>query len=258
MFKRGATVGLCGALASLALAAGLGLASPSLNHAAAIHAPSASVDARTSDAESPTQPGPTGQPPAADTLRQFVNDQSSRLSQQPASGAPGLNAAAAGAALPTRLTRGVVTGLAARCAPSTPTSALVSIAQVESGLAPLAIRINHSGGRVLSPADKASAIASAQALIDQGRNVDLGLAQINSRNLGWLGLSVADAFDPCRNLAAAAQILDRGYAEALQVDRTDRPILQMAYSLYNSGDVARGWSNGYVAKVEAARRQFDQ
>ncbi len=216
------------------------------------------MTALTPDAPRTTLLALAGRSPAPGDLRQFVNDQSTRLSQQPTNEGASPTVAGPDAAQQVRLSRDVVAHLAARCAPATPPSALVSIAQVESGLAPLLIRINSGGGHVISPADKANAIASAQALIDQGRSVDLGLAQINSRNLGWLGLSVADAFDPCSNLAAAGQILDRGYAQALRVDHTNRPILQMAYSLYNSGDIGRGWSNGYVAKVEAARRQSDQ
>jgi len=251
MIKRVLSVGLCAALASAALVAGLGPASPALSHDAA--------------------PGPPGSPesdpaPAvvqgvgvsrapADDLRQFVNDQAIRLRQQQ----PAPVAAVSSQATPLqRLTHGAAADLAAQCAPATPQSALVSIAQAESGLAPLAIRINGRGGHAVNTIDKAGAIATAHSLIDQGRNLDLGLAQINSRNLGWLGLSVEDAFDPCRNLAAAARILDRGYAQALRIDHGGRPILQMAYSLYNSGDVARGWSNGYVARVEAARRSLLQ
>jgi type IV secretion system protein VirB1 len=129
---------------------------------------------------------------------------------------------------------------------------------VESHLSPLAIRVNDARAQVLAPSNKAEAIAAARALITNGRNLDLGLAQINSRNLGWLNLSVEDAFDPCRNLAAAAQILDRGYSSALKIDRANRPLLQMAYSIYNTGVADRGWSNGYVAKIDAARRALDR
>ena len=40
------------------------------------------------------------------------------------------------------------------------------------------------------------------------------MAQINSDNLDWLGLSVEAAFDPCRNLAAAGVVLRAGYRPA--------------------------------------------
>jgi hypothetical protein len=65
------------------------------------------------------------------------------------------------------------------------------------------------------PKTQAAAIATATELIErQGRSVDLGLMQVNSANLRPLGLTVADAFDPCRNMAAGARILQEGYSSA--------------------------------------------
>jgi type IV secretion system protein VirB1 len=200
---------------------------------------------------------PTAQPSKIPDLGllAFVNNQAERLKGEPE---PPLIAASSVPIPAARLEPESVSALAARCAPSTPTTALVSIARVESHLSPLAIRVNDARAQVLAPSNKAEAIAAARALITNGRNLDLGLAQINSRNLGWLNLSVEDAFDPCRNLAAAAQILDRGYSSALKIDRANRPLLQMAYSIYNTGVADRGWSNGYVAKIDAARRALDR
>ncbi|MDR3509253.1 MAG: lytic transglycosylase domain-containing protein [Caulobacteraceae bacterium] len=154
-----------------------------------------------------------------------------------------------------RLTASDILRLQPQCAPATPAAALVSIVRVESGFQPLTIRVNGPHPQVYRPASVPEAVSQAQALLAGGANLDLGLAQINSRNLEPLGLSVADAFDPCRNLAGAAEILNRGYERALREDHGGRPILQMAYSIYNSGNTDRGLFNGYVAKVEAARRQ---
>ena len=78
---------------------------------------------------------------------------------------------------------------------------------------------------------------------------DLGLGQINSANLSRLGLSIEAAFDPCRNLTAAAQILSEGYAKARPRHADDQAALRAALSLYNTGDETRGLRNGYVAKV---------
>ena len=105
------------------------------------------------------------------------------------------------------LTLPEVAALADRCAPLVAVETLVSIAAVESGLDPLAIGVNGTPVVRVRAADAGDAATKAQALIDQGRSVDLGLAQINSRNLARLGLSVEAAFDPCRNLTAAATIL---------------------------------------------------
>jgi type IV secretion system protein VirB1 len=132
---------------------------------------------------------------------------------------------------------------------------LASIAKVESGDDVLTVGENGQKHLVFRPLSRQAAEALAARLIASGANVDLGLTQINSRNLGWLRLSVGEAFDPCANLAAAAKIIDRGYNAALRAGPQNRPLLQTAFSLYNTGDAERGLENGYVDKVEAARRE---
>ncbi|MGH7019318.1 MAG: lytic transglycosylase domain-containing protein, partial [Brevundimonas sp.] len=68
--------------------------------------------------------------------------------------------------------------------------------------------------------------------------------------LDWLGLSPEAAFDPCRNLAAAGQVLRAGYRPS--PDETPQQSLRVALSRYNTGHPSRGFRNGYVARVEAA------
>ena len=143
--------------------------------------------------------------------------------------------------------------LAQRCAPSVAPETMLSVVQVESRFNPLAINVN--GAADPRPARSAAeAIRTAEALIRQGRSVDLGLAQINSKNLAWLGITVSDAFDPCRNLAAAARVLEARYLSAAR-SAPQQQALRMAFSAYNTGDHGRGFVNGYVAKVEAAAGQ---
>jgi hypothetical protein len=60
---------------------------------------------------------------------------------------------------------------------------MVAIAQHESGLDPHAVHRNPNG------------------------TYDVGIAQVNSSNFGWLGLDMRAATDPCRNLAAGAKVL---------------------------------------------------
>ncbi len=60
---------------------------------------------------------------------------------------------------------------------------MVGISQQESGLDPAAVHRNPNG------------------------TIDVGLAQVNSANFGWLGLTMQTAMDPCRNLAAGARVL---------------------------------------------------
>ena len=142
--------------------------------------------------------------------------------------------------------------LAAQCAPAVAAETLLSVVQVESGFDPLAIGLNGRPRVTVTASNLADAAAKASALIAAGRSVDLGLAQINSRNLGWLGLSVEAAFDPCRNLAAAARVLQAGYGRSGAAAVGDQPALRAALSLYNTGDPIRGFGNGYVARVTRA------
>ena len=93
--------------------------------------------------------------------------------------------------------------------------------------------MNGPGSYATEAASVNVAIVRASALLRTGRSIDLGLMQINSRNLGWLGLSVEEAFDPCRNIAAGARVLT-------------------SFSGYNTGHPNRGFANGYVARVLAA------
>lgn len=144
-----------------------------------------------------------------------------------------------------------ILSLAATCAPNVAPATLLAIARVESGLDPLALGVNGSPPQARRPRDAHEAAQFAHALIRAGRNVDLGLAQINARNLPGLGLSVADAFDPCTNLRASARILAAGY-HAAPPSPSAQVRLRVALSVYNTGHIQRGFANGYVAKVVAA------
>lgn len=145
-----------------------------------------------------------------------------------------------------------VLALAATCAPDVAPQTLASIARVESGFRPLAIGVNGRPPRALRPRTKALAVETARDLIAAGGNLDLGLGQINVRNLGWLGLSLEAAFDPCANLAASAKVLKAGYQRATGAGAPPQQALRQALSLYNTGHIRRGVDNGYVAKVERA------
>ena len=142
--------------------------------------------------------------------------------------------------------------LANACAPQVASETLQAVVRVESGFDALAIGVNGAPGLRARAKTAQEAGATARALIRQGRSVDLGLGQINSANLNRLGLSIEAAFDPCRNLTAAAQILSEGYAKARPRHADDQAALRAALSLYNTGHETRGLKNGYVAKVLAA------
>lgn len=145
-----------------------------------------------------------------------------------------------------------ILALAAQCAPDVAPETLLSVVHVESRLNPLAIGVNGSPRVAVVASDQADAVAKATALIQAGRSVDLGLAQINSRNLGWLGVTVEQVFEPCANLAAAARILSDGYVRSEPQRIGPHAALRTAFSYYNTGDPRRGFANGYVGKVARA------
>lgn len=137
------------------------------------------------------------------------------------------------------------------CAPAVATDLMAAIVRTESGAKPFAIGINGDVHLERQPQTGAEAIVTAQWLLDQGYNVDLGLAQINSSNLEALGLSVPAAFDPCANLAAGATILLGNYQRALTRFSAPQEALTAALSAYNTGSFTAGIRSGYVARVRA-------
>ncbi len=134
------------------------------------------------------------------------------------------------------------------CAPNVAPATLQAIAQVESGDNPLAIHVN--GIRVQPrPARNAQhAARAAESYIARGYNVDIGLMQVNSRNLAALGVTVEQVLDSCSNIRAGATILTANYAAAARARGDGQSALWAAISAYNTGNFYRGFANGYVAK----------
>jgi type IV secretion system protein VirB1 len=137
--------------------------------------------------------------------------------------------------------------LASQCAPSVAPETVLAIIQTESSGEPFALNVN--GGR--QPARQSNAgdaAATARRYVASGYSVDLGLGQINSRNMRWLGLTWGTVFDPCTNVAALARVLTTNY-NAVSAGRDPQTALRVALSMYNTGSQTRGFRNGYVAKV---------
>ena len=137
--------------------------------------------------------------------------------------------------------------LASQCAPSVAPETALAIIQTESSGEPFALNVN--GGRQPAPQSTAAdAAATARRYVAAGYSVDLGLGQINSRNMRWLGLTWENVFDPCTNVAALARVLTSNY-NAVNAGRDPQTALRVALSMYNTGSQTRGFLNGYVAKV---------
>ena len=138
--------------------------------------------------------------------------------------------------------------LASQCAPSVAPETVLAIIQTESSGEPFALNVN-GGRQPVRQNNAADAAATARRYVAAGYSVDLGLGQINSRNMRWLGLTWDTVFDPCTNVAALARVLTTNY-NAVSAGRDPQTALRVALSMYNTGSQTRGFHNGYVAKVE--------
>lgn len=139
--------------------------------------------------------------------------------------------------------------LAQECAPQVPHQTLAAIVKTESGFRPLTIGVNGGSRLARQPANKPEAVAAAKWLIDHGYNIDLGLGQVNVKNLVKVGLTVEDAFEPCPNLAAAAKIFHANLKWAQGTGKADDAAVLAALSAYNTGSLTAGFRNGYVQRV---------
>ena len=129
------------------------------------------------------------------------------------------------------------------CAPQVATVTMAAIVQQESGGDPLAIHDNTTG-ETFRPRGLVEAVTIARVLMARGHSVDLGLAQINSKNLPTLSLTPESVFDPCTNLHAAQTILLSGWKQS-------GGDLRGALSAYNTGKASGAVGASYGAGVYA-------
>jgi type IV secretion system protein VirB1 len=142
--------------------------------------------------------------------------------------------------------------LVQQCAPQVSPVTMAAIVRTESGFNPYAIGVVH-GRLVRQPANHAEAVATVRALAAAGWNFSVGLAQVNRANWAAYGLNEQSAFDPCRNLAAGAAVLEGCFtaARTLQTDgqRDPQAALHAGLSCYASGNFLTGYRTGYVQRV---------
>ena len=137
--------------------------------------------------------------------------------------------------------------LAAACAPLVHADTARALVMAESSMNPHAIGV-VGGALDRQPRRLGEAFATASALQQQGWNFSVGLAQINVRNFGRLGLTALTAFDPCRNLQAMQTVLGECLARA-ERDAPAQTALREALSCYYSGNFVTGLRDGYVRRV---------
>jgi type IV secretion system protein VirB1 len=131
----------------------------------------------------------------------------------------------------------------AHCAPAVHPITLSAIVMQESGGNPLLIHDNRTG-LTYRPSSPVEAATRASTLIKHGDSIDLGLGQINSKNLSRLGLDIHAVFDPCRNLAAVQTVL-------LDNWKRSGGALRQTLSLYNTGKPDSRAGASYAAHVYA-------
>jgi type IV secretion system protein VirB1 len=125
--------------------------------------------------------------------------------------------------------------LAPTCAPAVAPRTLLAVARAESGFDPYAIGVNGAPPLRVKARTPSEATTAARALLAAGRDIDLGLGQINVRNLTALGLDLEGAFDPCRSLAGSARVLRADYRRAAPDLGREQAALRTALSYYNTG-----------------------
>lgn len=134
------------------------------------------------------------------------------------------------------------------CAGHVPAAMVNAIVAQESGFNPYAIGVNRASALPRQPSSQAEAVHVANQLLASGKNIDMGLGQINSNNLAHLGLNTRTVFDPCTNLKALQSVYLGCLDKAQRVQGPGLPE-QRALSCYNTGSTQRGFKNGYVNKV---------
>ena len=141
-----------------------------------------------------------------------------------------------------------------QCAPTVAPETMVAIIQVESGGNAYALGVNGLIRNRPHPKTANEALRWARYYINLGYSVDLGLMQINSRNLKGLGYRLEQMFEPCSNLKAGSRILSNGYLGAAKRYGHGQTALKAALSAYNTGNYEHGFHNGYVAKYYPGNR----
>lgn len=132
-------------------------------------------------------------------------------------------------------------------------SIMSAIVKVESGGNPWAININSKKGTRLLYQAKTEEQAQAWVrwFVANGYNIDIGIAQINIKNIQKNNLDPVSFLDPCTNLKMAGQILKSNYNTATKSSGNSDDAVKKAISAYNTGNFRYGFSNGYVGKVMA-------
>lgn len=143
------------------------------------------------------------------------------------------------------------------CVPNIAQAAMTAIVQVESKGNPLAINLNKGYKLQFQPQSKAQAQKWIEYLNKHDYNFDIGLAQVNIKNVNKSDYKATDLLDPCTNLKLGSSILIKNYTTALPSSKSPDEAWQKAVSAYNTGNFHNGFTNGYVGRVYASANETE-
>ncbi|MBX9890398.1 MAG: lytic transglycosylase domain-containing protein [Amoebophilaceae bacterium] len=138
-----------------------------------------------------------------------------------------------------------------QCATPVAQVKMPAIIKTESQNNPLAIGLNKGYKLKFQPKDPEQAKNWVEYLEKNDYNFDVGLAQINIKNIKKYGYTAKDLLDPCVNITVGSDILANNYKNAMSGSTSSIEGWQKAISAYNTGNFTSGMRNGYVAKVNA-------
>ena len=160
--------------------------------------------------------------------------------------------------------------LQGRCLPKAPPSTLRAIIQVESGGNPYAMQIDIPHALLKSwnlapgtlrlkrqPRDLAEAMQWLGDFETFHVFVDLGLMQVSTAEAQRRGIPPESLLEPCTNLRIGWRILEDAYSAEVKTYGPGQIALHHALSRYNTGNSQDGIDNGYLSRVLAAAKRFN-
>lgn len=136
-----------------------------------------------------------------------------------------------------------------QCVPNVAPITMIAIINIESKGNPWALGLNKRKKLRYQAQSYEQAVAWANYLETHKYDFDIGIAQVNIRNVHKYGYRAYQLLDPCINLKVAGNILHKNYFQALANSTNEQNALMKAISAYNTGNYKSGFTNGYVRKV---------
>ncbi len=132
------------------------------------------------------------------------------------------------------------------CAPSISADTMRAIVVVESR--GFSYAINDNTGRTaycvpgarIYPCSREQASVVAETLARRGHSIDVGLAQVNSGNFRYYGVTASELLNPCANLRVGSAILASAYLRSITQFPDRRQALRHAILAYNTGSLFAG------------------